>query len=381
MTIAHPPFTVRSIETYALEAPFEAGFAMPFATSVATFVSLLVRVRDGDGQTGWGEVWANFPRFGGPYRARIVADLIAPRLLGREIADAAATFHDLDESLRLAALQSGDRGAFAQALAGVDVALWDLAAQRAGQPLWRLLGGGTGTVAPYASLGPADLSLPAIEAALARGFRTFKVRAFREVAGHAAAVAAIRAHLGDPAGLAIDANQSWPPERAAEMARQLEPYNLLWLEEPLPADAPPDLWARVATAAPMPLAAGENLYGPAEFAPVLAADSVQILQPDIGKWGGISVGLPLARSIRAAGRRYFPHWFAGPVGLLASAHLLATVGGDGLLEWGAHPYPVALRDDLFDLPPIRDGLLTLPDRPGLGINLDPDQLRRFAQVT
>jgi L-alanine-DL-glutamate epimerase-like enolase superfamily enzyme len=375
--IEPPAFTIRSIETYALEEPLETRVAVPFATTVATFVSLLVRVEDRDGVAGWGEVWCNFPRFGGPYRARIVADLIAPNLVCQEVGDVAATFHRLEATLRLAAIQSGDRGAFAQALAGVDVALWDLAARRADLPLWRLLGGDHGEITANASLGPAGLSLPAIDLAWERGFRAIKVRAFGDVAAHAAAIAAIRERIGPEAGLAVDANQSWPPERAAELARDLAPYDLRWLEEPLPADVPLGAWARVAEAAPMPLAAGENLTGPAEYEPHLAAGAVAIFQPDLGKWGGISDGLPLARTIRAAGRRYFPHWFAGPVGLLASAHLLAAVGGDGSLEWGAFPERVTLRDDLVSLPPIHDGRVTLPEQPGLGIDPDPAVLERF----
>lgn len=376
----HPAFTVRALEPIFLEESLPDRTTTPFATTVSSFVTLLIRADDTDGGVGWGEAWCNFPRFGGQYRARIVADLIAPMVINQTITGVAQTFADLEQRLAIAAIQSGDRGAFAQALAGVDIALWDLAARRAEQPLWRLLGGESAEIGTYASLGAAKTAIGAVDLALDRGFQHFKVRAYEDVSDHLDALSAIRRSIGDAAGLAVDANQSWSLDRAGDMVRQLSGFHLDWVEEPLPATAPQSKWAQLADRAPMPLAAGENLYGHEAFKPYIASGSIKICQPDATKWGGISGVLPLAREIRAARRRYSPHFFSGAVGLLASAHLLAAAGGDGLLEVGSHPYPPSLRDELVPLPEVRDGRWRLSDQPGLGVKPSEEIIGRFRRM-
>ena len=146
------------------------------------------------------------------------------------------------------------------------------------------------------------------------------------------------------------------------------------LREPLPADSPPQAWRRLAEESPVPLAGGENLRGEAEFAATLETGAWDVYQPDITKWGGFSGGLPLARRILAAGKRLYPHFLGGGIGLLASAHLLAAAGGDGPLEVDANPNP--LREKLaHPFPPITNGRLTLPETPGLGATPSPAAAR------
>ena len=116
------------------------------------------------------------------------------------------------------------------------------------------------------------------------------------------------------------------------MLSHLEPFGLDWLEEPLRADMPWDTWKELAASTTIPLAAGENVAGGGAFDAALAAGALRVVQPDLAKWGGFSGCLPVAKAIRAAGKRFCPHYLGGGIGLLASAHLLAAAGGDGLLE-------------------------------------------------
>jgi D-galactarolactone cycloisomerase len=160
------------------------------------------------------------------------------------------------------------------------------------------------------------------------------------------------------------------------MSRALAASNPLWLEEPIAADSSSADWQRLAEASPIPLAGGENLRGAARFDEAIAAGALAIFQPDLAKWGGISGCLPLARRVLAAGRRYCPHYLGGGIGLLASAHLLAAAGGDGLLEIDCNPNP--LREGLAQPHPIlEDGRLVLSDAPGLGVEPGPE-IERFA---
>ena len=126
----------------------------------------------------------------------------------------------------------------------------------------------------------------------------------------------------------------------------------------------------------MPLAAGENIASRAGFSQALGDDVLSVVQPDIAKWGGLSLCSDIARDILKSGKLFCPHYLGGGIGLLASAHLLAGVGGNGLLEVDANENPLR---DLFCGPvaDIRDGTVTLNDDPGLGIEPDLSSIEQY----
>ena len=141
---------VRSVEALA--------FRYPVATPVRTSFGIMhdrpavfVRVEDVDGAVGWGEVWCNFPTVGAEHRARLVNELLAPLVVGQTFATPRDAFDLMTAKTAVLALQSGEVGPLAQGIAGIDIALWDLAARRSGEPLWRLLGGNERRVPVYAS--------------------------------------------------------------------------------------------------------------------------------------------------------------------------------------------------------------------------------------
>jgi L-alanine-DL-glutamate epimerase-like enolase superfamily enzyme len=126
----------------------------------------------------------------------------------------------------------------------------------------------------------------------------------------------------------------------------------------------------------LPLAAGENITSRAGFEQVLGDDVLRVVQPDIAKWGGLSVCSGIARDILRSGKIFCPHYLGGGIGLLASAHLLAGVGGDGLLEMDANDNP--LRDRFCGpVADIRDGMVTLSDNAGLGIEPDLSSIEQY----
>lgn len=357
---------------------FRAPIAVPVVNSfgaITTRPMTLVSITDGDGIVGWGEIWCNFPQVGAEHRARLVASVFAPLLTGHPASDPGAHFARLAREVASQVLQTGEPGPFAQCAAGIDQALHDLAARRAGKPLWRYLGGAAGRVPVYASgIGPDD-----VEAMVRRhwsaGFRAFKLKIGFARERDRANLETMRRALPSAAMLMADANQAWPPAQAASAARELQAFDLAWLEEPIAADAPWAVWQTLAAAAPMPLAAGENLRGEAAFDAAIASRSLGVLQPDIGKWGGFSQCVPIGRRAVAAGMRFCPHWLAGGIGLMASLHLRAAVGGDGVTEWDANPNPLRER---FPLPAVVDGAVTLPDAPGLGFEPDLRAIAEFA---
>ena len=387
MPLVHPlqPLPEIAVRLARLEAfVFRAPVSTPVRTSFGTMhdrPAVFVRAEDADGAVGWGEAWCNFPSCAAEHRANLVQTLLAPLLLGKSFASAGAVFAELTQRTAVLAIQAGEPGPIAQAIAGVDQALWDLAARRAGVPLWRLLGGvGGGSVPVYASgINPERPQVVVAEMS-ARGHRAFKLKVGFDAARDIDNVRAVRALVGDGVAVMVDANQAWSPAEARAMAERLEPFGLGWLEEPLRADAPLADWQALQGATTVPLAAGENLIGAAAFASAIAGRALAVLQPDVAKWGGISGCWSVIAAIHAAGLRYCPHYLGGGIGLLASAHLLAAAGGDGMLEIDANANP--LRSELSGpLERIVAGRVELGDAPGLGVEVSPARLRAGCAAT
>jgi D-galactarolactone cycloisomerase len=370
-------FTLRSVEALCYRYPLST----PVVTSFGKMLNrpaVFIRAVDDDGVEGWGEAWSNFPAPGAEHRARLVNEVLAPAVVGRKFDGPAQVFETLTQGTEVLALQSGEAGPFAQAIAGIDLALWDLHARRRKMPLWRLLGGRPGKIKVYASgINPSG-AVRTAEAALRRGHRALKLKVGFGTDTDLANLAGLRAIAG--AGmLAADANQGWTVEQALEILPRLREFDLRWLEEPIRADRPRTEWQALRASAGMPLAAGENIASREHFEQVLSEDVLGVVQPDIAKWGGLTLCTGLARDILKAGKTFCPHYLGGGIGLLTSAHLLAGVGGDGWLEVDANENP--LRDQLCGpVANVIEGTIVLNEDPGLGIVPDLSRIDRYRSI-
>lgn len=367
-------FTIARIETFVLCAPISQPVVTSFG-SIPERVSVIVRVEDTDGAHGWGDVWCNFPSYGSGYRGLVMHRTVAPMVLAQTVDDPAVLWRELSARMHVWAVQSGDAGAFAAALAGLDTALWDLKARRAGMPLVRLLGGALRDVPAYASgLNPDD-GPETVERVRAEGYRRFKQKIGFGEAVDLSVLRRIKAGLLGGERLLVDVNQGWTTDEALRMAPLLTEFDLDWVEEPVVADRPEAEWAALAAAFTAPLAGGENLRGQ-DLLRAASNPWFGVIQPDVGKWGGVSGCLAVGQAAVEAGKRYCPHWLSGGVGLMASAHLLAAVGGDGMLEVDSNPNP--LRTLLAQpFPELKDGAFVLTDAPGLGIEPDLAAAKAF----
>ncbi len=370
------PHKITKVERWVLRAPIAQPVANAFG-AMTNRPALFLRVSASDGAWGWGEVFCNFPQVGAEHRARLVDSIFAPLLVGATSDEPSANRALLDRRTRQMAIQCGEPGPFAQIAGGVDQALWDMSARRAGVPLWQHLGGAheSGEVRVYASgIGPDDVATVALNKQR-EGFSAFKLKVGFGAARDRTNLAALRAALGDQATIMTDANQAWSIEDAAERIAELAEYRPHWIEEPIAADETPAAWRTLAAASRVPLAAGENIRGQQAFDDAVDAGYLQFIQPDVGKWGGVSGGIAVARRAVARGIAYCPHWLAGGVGLAASMHALAAADdGNGYAEVDANPNP--LREEVFPLA-IEHGRVTLSGAPGLGV--EPD-LRRLARL-
>lgn len=372
------PLAIAAVEPFILRIPLETAVKTPMGM-VDSAIALLVQVRLKTGETGWGEVWCNFPRYGAYHRAVVIKRTIEPFVTSREFAGPAEAWAAMHQAANVLRLQSGENGPVSAAIAGVDIALWDIVGKRLQQPLWKLLGGQQGEVGTYASLGRSHGFESLVEDGLKRGFRGFKLRCWGDSAEHIEAYVKARKMIGSDMELMADCNSSWPLDKAAAWSQRFEPLRLSFIEEPIPVDSPVEAWQELSRQAPTRLAGGENMLTESMFDSALASGAFGVLQPDVCKWGGISGGLPMVRRIVKAGLRYCPHIFSGAPGLLASGHLLAAANTkDGLLEYGIEYNPP--RDD-FVKQPLRDGRLLLGDTPGLGADVDLERLARYRVAT
>jgi D-galactarolactone cycloisomerase len=365
------PIRLASVEAFAFRVPVKSPIKVAFGTfRDRPFV--LVRVTDEEGAVGWGEAWANWPAVGAEHRARLVVDL-GERLVGKSYDSPQQLFQQLSRSLEVLVIQTGEVGPIAQAVAGIDIAVWDLVARKAGQPLHRMLSDrDVQTVPVYATGINPDEPEKFAAARQAEGHRAFKLKTGF---GHELDVRnlrAMRAELGPQAVITCDSNQTHDLQDALAFVRAIEPLRLDWFEEPMRIDAPAADWEALARASTTPLAGGENLQR-AQFDGAIGGQVLQVIQPDVTKWGGVSGNWEIARRTVAAGKRYCPHYFGGGISLLTSLHLLAAAGGEGLLEFDCHPN-LGREAVVGSLLPVKDGHVPVPQAPGLGAVPDLEAL-------
>jgi L-talarate/galactarate dehydratase len=318
---------------------------------------LFAEIRTADGHEGLGFGYSK--RAGG--RAQFAhASEVAAELLGEDPSDIGRLW----TRLAWAGASVGRSGAAAQAIAAIDIALWDLKAKRAGLPLAKLLGAYRDSVRCYDTSGgflhePIERVLDNAAAARAAGIGGIKIKV-----GHTsptvdlARVRAVRERLGDDVPLMVDANQQWDRQVAQRVGRMLEEYNLTWIEEPLDAhDA--EGHAALARSLDTPIASGEMLTSVAEHYELIRHGAVDVIQPDAPRIGGITQFQRLAALAEHRHLTLAPHFV-----MEIHIHLAAAYPHEPWVEHFDWLHPL-----FNERPEIRDGRIHLSSRPGLGVTL------------
>jgi L-alanine-DL-glutamate epimerase-like enolase superfamily enzyme len=277
----------------------------------------------------------------------------------------------------------------------LEVALWDILGQVTGQPVATLFGGSSDGIAAYASFGelkPPDARAEAALAVQAEGFRALKIRIDRDrIPEGLAAVRATRAAVGDAMAIMVDLNQGWrmagdtarslDPVAARAIADELRELDVTWIEEPLLGSDLRGL-ADLRRATGVRIAGGEMTRTLAELLAALDADAFDVYQPDVVLAVGLLRGRTIAELALARGRWFTPHTWTNGIGLLANLHVVLGVGGGPYLEYPYDPPGwTPERRDFMLAEPVRpgpDGVLRVPQSPGLGIVLDEVAMRRYA---
>jgi L-alanine-DL-glutamate epimerase-like enolase superfamily enzyme len=326
----------------------------------------LITVSDRAGRAGVG--FGYTIGTGGHAITTLMRETLVPLIIGEDARRIAAVHARL-----LAAIHALTPGCVSSAaIAAIDVALWDLAGHRTNTPLHVLLGGARDRVPVYdTDVGwldrPLDEMLEESRRALKHGFRALKLKVGKpEPEEDRERVARVRETVGAGISLMIDANQSWTADEAGRRLRKLEPYDLVWIEEPLPAT---DLagFERLGALTSIPRAGGESLYAPAHFWECAHRRALDILQPDVVRVGGITPCLEVCHLAAAAGLPVAPH-----VSPELSVTVAAAVPNSIFVEYVPQMEPV-----LAEHVRIEDGCALAPATPGHGIRFDPAALARY----
>lgn len=387
---------IRDIRTIPVEYPlpqpvFDANYVM------ATKPALLVEVETDGGLVGLGEA----AHFGGPLASTksVIEGELRAHLVGEDPRD----IERLWEQMHQRAYKHGRGGVVIAAMSGIDIALWDLRGKMTGMPVWRLLGGYRRRVPAYATggfyaegKGTRELATE-MEAYCRYGFQAVKMKVGRNsdvegsplramahrgacevpLAEDLARVRAVRDAIGPAIRLMVDANGAWDVPTAVKMGRAMESLDIYWYEEPV---GPDDLRgsAEVAAKLTMPVAGYETCtYGRIGFRDYIEAKAVHFVQPDVAWAGGLTECLKIAHMAQAWNLPLAPHIHGSAVAVAAAVHLLAAVPNASMAEmvFPAHPLMAELAQDALVVD--RTGHIELSERPGLGIELDPQVVVKY----
>jgi len=352
---------------------------------------ILVKLTTDDGITGWGECYAS--SIAPDAMRAVIEDVFARHMAGENPENIELMFRRAYSSGFTQRPDLTVMGAFS----GLEIACWDILGKARGRPVWAMLGGRMNDrIRAYTYLYPLphhdisefwvspDMAAESAADCVARGYTAVKfdpagpytlrgghMPARTDIALSAAFCKAIREAVGDRADLLFGTHGQFSTAGAIRLAKAIEPYDPLWFEEPIPPDNIGEM-AKVAAATSIPVATGERLTTKAEFAPVLRQGAAQILQPALGRAGGIWEMKKVAAMAEVYNAQMAPHLYAGPVEWAANIHLAASIPNILMcetIETGFHDQLIkgSIRT--------KDGFITPPEAPGLGIEVDEDLAR------
>lgn len=372
--------TIERVDAVGVEAPLSEPFGYAQAW-VGTRTATLVRIEASDGTVGWGECW-------GPVAGtrETVEEVLGPHVVGEDPREAERLYDRLYDVGR-ATYQTVVP---LPAISGIDLAVWDLAGKLRGEPVATLLGGARReAVRPYATghYFPKTDDLGAVYEKIvdearrnADALGAVKLKTGLSHLGYGPAedvelVRRVRDAVGPDVTVMVDANYAYDRTDARRVGRALEAQDVYWFEEPVP---PEDLagYARLSGTLDVPVAGGE-CQTPSEFDRLFEIGGLDVAQPDVCIVGGLTPARRIARRARDHGVPLVPHVWGTPVALAASLQLIATLPGQPWLEFDRSPNP--LREELTPTPftPDEEGLVGIPEEPGLGVEIDEDAVERY----
>jgi L-alanine-DL-glutamate epimerase-like enolase superfamily enzyme len=358
-----------------------------------TFDSAILRIETDDGIVGWGE-GKNAAGSAGTYGTlvHLLNNEIGPMLIGRHAGDIGPIWetiyngvrHELAASAGQAMPELSRRGLTVAAISAVDIALWDILGKSLGQPVWQLLGGRKSDRLPaYASGGWEDAGKigDQLKSYIASGgFSAVKMRVgAMDGAPHvsAARVRAAREAIGPDVELMVDAHGTYCVADAKRFIHMVADCDLTWFEEPVVADDKRGM-AEVRASGPVPVATGESEATRFAFRELAVLRAADIFQPDPAFCGGITEAMRIGAIASAFNLRFAPHLWAGAPCFFAGLHICAASPASFVIEYSLGANPM-IHDLIEETVTAQDGMIAIPDTPGLGFTISERFLEKHAQ--
>jgi L-alanine-DL-glutamate epimerase-like enolase superfamily enzyme len=388
-----PRLVITDVECHVLLAP---DYDPRFTSSAQD--SFVVLIHTDGGVTGIGECDAN------PWMAKAIVEAPGTHTMGRSIKEMLIGADPFDigglwRQIYLGTAMNGRRGMVIHTMSAIEMALWDLCGKAAGLPVHALLGGATRErITPYASLQPAGSSFEEYRDALVQSALDAKALGFTAMKSevtmngpyahsgmrepyerHTEVVAAVRKAVGPDVTLMVDVQYLWEDADAClSTIRDWEEFDLYFLETPLFADDVEGM-AKVSAEAPMKIASGEWLATRYEFKELMDIGKIHVAQPDVGRVGGIGEAKIVCDMAAERGLTIVPHCWKTGISISATAHLAFVTNHCAFVEYLPPQLCVErLRRELaHEELKLEGGTLALPSKPGLGVELDYDVMRRF----
>lgn len=395
-TVSEDNMKITDVKATVLKYQYEHAIA-DAQNYFSTRSAVIVQVFTDEGIVGLGESAC----FGGPPETTkfVIETELRPIVLGQDPTNISRVWQRMFDRTR----QHGRGGLIFAAMSGIDIALWDILGKKAGLPVYKLLGGYADRVTPYASSGFYSAGKGTAEIAaecrsyFELGFRYAKIKIGRnpevlmtplhnmpstqecrysleEDLERVQACCDAAKEYG--AQIMVDANNNWNTFTALQMGKKLQEMGVYWLEEPLHLDNVAGS-SELAAALDLPVAGYESEIGFYRFRELIERRAVDIVQPDCVWSGGITECRRIAQLALAHNLPCNPHVFSSGVSLAANLHFLASLPNAGLLEMDRNLYP--LRDELLTqkIDIEADGLVSVPQGPGLGIELNQDVFEAY----
>jgi L-alanine-DL-glutamate epimerase-like enolase superfamily enzyme len=385
---------IKSVQAWWVRIPIEKSrqHRSDFG-QVSTFDAAILRIETDDGLVGWGE-GKNAAGSAGDYGALVhmLNHEVAPQLIGRHAGDIGVIWEMLYNGVRsdLAAKeghampQMARRGATIAAISAVDIALWDILGKSLNVPVWQLLGGRKLERMPvYASGGwaPADTIGEQLKSYIDQGgFKAVKMRVGAMDGApqvSAARVRAARAALGPEIELMVDAHGTYTVAEAKRFIQLVSDCDLAWFEEPVIADDKAGM-AEVRAASSVPVATGESEATRYAFRDLAVMKAADVFQPDPAFCGGISEAMKIGTIASAFNLRLAPHLWAGAPCFFAGLHVCAASPASFTIEYSLGANPM-IHDLVEETVRPQDGMIAIPDSPGLGFTIREGFLQAHAQ--
>ncbi len=344
---------------------------------------LFVKIETNQGITGYGE---GVDAVSGTHW---LAKSMVSRLIDKNPLDVYRLFEDIRKGGVFGGAQAG---VYVSVLSGIEIALWDVAGKALGLPVYRLLGGKFRDKIHMYTHPDEDTPASCLEAKNA-GFDALKVSIDwsgdpnkddkyngtannRELERMVNLIAAIRETVGPYIDIMAEMHTRYDLPTGIRIVKALEPYNPLWIEEPVPAENM-DTLREITLSSNIPICVGENLFLAHQFQTLLEKKAADIIMPDVQKCGGLGEAQRIANLANLFYVPFGPHMVASPLGMMASAHVCASV--PNFLRLESHLMGKRPRNEIVtEFPTIENSFLTLSEKPGIGIELDVDVMRKYA---